>query len=65
MLTLVMACFAIVTVCLRYSWFHRAEVGLGLGWDHLVLSVRFTHSYPSLGVRLTRIYTTSVRLTHT
>ena len=36
-------------LCYRYihSWFHKAELGLGLvlGWSYLVFSVRLTHSY--------------------
>ena len=41
----------VVTVCLGYSQFCTAELGLGLGWGYSVFSLRLTH-----------IYNTSVRL---
>ena len=36
-------CFVIVTVRLGYSRFHKAELGLGMGWGCLVSPVRLTH----------------------
>ena len=37
-------CFAIVAVHLKYSRFHEAVLGLGLGWGYLLFSVRLSHS---------------------
>ena len=52
-----------VTIPLGYSRFHKAELGLGLGWGCLWSPVRLTHIY-ILSVRLTHIYIPSVKLTH-
>ena len=51
-----------------YSWFHKAELRLGLGWGHTgFLTVSYTIGVSLIdsnatGVRLTHSYITSVTL---
>ena len=56
-------CFVIVRYALGYSWFRKAELGLGLSWGCSVPSVRLTHS-DAMSVKLIHIQISSVRLTH-
>ena len=38
-------CFAIVVGHLGYVWFHKAKLGIELGWSNSVFSVWLTYSY--------------------